>query len=234
MTSLSSSALVLFSGGQDSATCLAYALSRFERVETVGFAYGQRHKVELEARQRVRDYMMTRPEWVGRLGPDHMLSMPAFGEIGDTAMTADLPIVLAANGLPTTFVPGRNIAFFTFAGALASRRGLSTIIGGMCEADAAGYPDCRADTIEAMEKVLRLGVDPGLSIRAPLVRRTKAETWDLAQHLGGDALVEMILEESHTCYKGDRSVRHAWGYGCGECPACVERRKGYEGWQAAR
>lgn len=226
-------ALVLLSGGQDSATCLAWALDTYARVETVGFDYGQRHRVELEARERVREWFLAR-DHEGRLGPDHQLSVPAFGEIGDTAMTADLPIVPGERGLPTTFVPGRNIVFLALAGALAVKRRLGDVVGGMCQTDAAGYPDCRADTMEAMARTLVLGVDPELRIITPLMHRSKAKTWALAEELGGTPLVEMIAERTHTCYRGDRAHRHPWGYGCGDCPACHERRRGYEEWQAAR
>ena len=227
------SALVLLSGGQDSATCLAWALHNYVRVETVGFDYGQRHRVELEAREAVRDWFEAR-DHEGRLGPDHHLTVPAFREIGETAMTADLPIETGARGLPTTFLPGRNIVFLALAGALAVKRGLGDIVGGMCETDAAGYPDCRADTMEAMAQALVLGVDPELRIATPLMHRSKAGTWALAEELGGNALVQMIIERSHTCYRGDRSRRHEWGYGCGECPACIERKRGFEGWRTAR
>lgn len=224
-------ALVLFSGGQDSSTCLAWALSRYDHVETVAFDYGQRHLVELEAREEVRKKLPVAVEgWAGRLGTDHRLSLPAFGEIGETAMTADLPIQLAANGLPTTFVPGRNIAFIAFAAALAVRRGAGVLVGGMCGTDSAGYPDCRPETMQAMAETVRLGVDPGLTLKTPLIAITKAQTWRLAEEVGGRAVVDIILEDSHTCYKGDRKHRHPWGYGCGECPACTERARGFFEW----
>ncbi|ADM08530.1 hypothetical protein PB2503_02262 [Parvularcula bermudensis HTCC2503] len=226
-------ALVLLSGGQDSATCLAWALGRYRVVETLGFDYGQRHRVELDARERVRAWWADRPEG-GALGADHRLPVPAFGEIGDTAMTAEVEIEMAANGLPTTFVPGRNLAFLVFAGALALRRGLSVVVGGMCQTDAAGYPDCRWETIKAQADALSLGIDPSLSVATPLMFRSKAETWALAQELGGDDLVSMIVEDTHTCYRGDREHRHPWGYGCGDCPACHERARGWATWQESR
>lgn len=226
-------ALVLLSGGQDSATCLGWALSRYETVETVGFDYGQRHAVELEARQNVRDWFACRDEG-RRLGPDHRLSLPAFGEIGETAMTAEIEIATGRHGLPTTFVPGRNLVFLSFAGALAVRRGISTLVGGMCQADAAGYPDCRADTLETFARAMALGIDPGLKLETPLMHRSKAGTWALAHQLGGDELAEMIRLTTHTCYKGDRSELHDWGYGCGECPACLERAKGYAEWRGGQ
>ncbi len=220
-------ALVLFSGGQDSATCLAWALNRYDHVETVGFAYGQRHAVELEARQRLRSLYGEKPGWADRLGPDHLLSIPTFSEIGETAMTADLPITAGETGLPTTFVPGRNLAFLTFAGALAAKQGLTVLVGGMCETDNAGYPDCRAATIDAMQTTLRLGLAAPIAVETPLMHLTKGQTWALAKQVGGEALVDLIVEHSHTCYRGDRSQRHDWGYGCGECPACEERARGW-------
>lgn len=223
-------ALVLLSGGQDSATCLAWALDRFTLVETLGFDYGQRHHVEMMARDRIRDWFQKGP-YAKRLGQDHRLSLPAFGEIGDTAMTADLPIETGAQGLPTTFVPGRNLVFLTLAGALAVRRSLRVVVGGMCQTDSAGYPDCRAETITAQAQAMAFGIHPHLNVQTPLMYLSKGGTWALAQELGGDELVGMIIEESHTCYKGDRSKRHDWGYGCGECPACIERHKGYAEWQ---
>ncbi|RFB04908.1 7-cyano-7-deazaguanine synthase QueC [Parvularcula marina] len=227
------SALVLLSGGQDSATCLGWALARYDRVETVGFDYGQRHRVELEARQKVRDWYAARDEG-GKLGEDHTLTVPAFNEIGATAMTAELEIETGRRGLPTTFLPGRNVVFLALSGALAVRRGIGDLVGGMCQTDAAGYPDCRDDTIQTLAQALALGIDPDLKVETPLMFRSKAETWALANELGGDELTEMIRETSHTCYKGDRSQRHDWGYGCGTCPACVERARGYAEWQAAK
>ncbi|HEY1928752.1 MAG TPA: 7-cyano-7-deazaguanine synthase QueC [Caulobacteraceae bacterium] len=234
MTLDTSGALVLFSGGQDSATCLAWALDRFERVETVGFDYGQRHAVELEARQTVRAAISASfPQWRERMGEDRILDIRSFGAIGETAMTADRAIEVDARGLPTTFVPGRNLVFLTYAAAVADRRGLSHLVGGMCETDFSGYPDCRRQTMDAMEQALRLGMDRPLVIDTPLMRLTKAETWALAKQLGGEALVEIILEHSHTCYLGERTERHAYGYGCGRCPACQLRAQGWDTWIAA-
>ncbi len=225
------SALVLFSGGQDSATCLAWALERYARVETVGFDYGQRHAVEMQARQTVRASMaQVLPQPAERLGPDHIIDLTGFGAIGETAMTTDRAIEVGARGLPNTFVPGRNLVFLTVAAALADRRGLDLLVGGMCETDFSGYPDCRRDTIDAMQQALSMGLDKPVPIATPLMRLTKAETWALAHQIGGAALVEMILENSHTCYKGDREHRHVWGYGCGACPACDLRAKGYADW----
>ena len=225
------SALVLFSGGQDSATCLAWALERYERVETVGFDYGQRHSVEMEARQRVRDGMgKVLPDLADRLGPDHVIDLTGFGAIGETSMTTDRAIEVDARGLPTTFVPGRNLVFLACAAALADRRGLTMLVGGMCETDFSGYPDCRRVTIDAMSNALTLGLDRPVPIETPLMALNKAQTWALAQRLGGQRLVELIVEESHTCYLGDRTHRHVWGYGCGECPACELRAAGYAEW----
>lgn len=229
------SALVLFSGGQDSATCLAWALERYERVETVGFDYGQRHAVEMQARLNVRDAMLRAvPHLAGRLGPDHVVDLTGFGAIGETAMTTDRAIEIGARGLPTTFVPGRNLVFLSVAAALADRRGLDVLVGGMCETDFSGYPDCRRDTIEAMSRALSLGLDKPVPIETPLMALTKAQTWALADRIGGAALVDLIVEESHTCYRGDRAHRHVWGYGCGECPACDLRATGWTEWMAAR
>ena len=227
------SALVLFSGGQDSTACLAWALARYARVETVGFDYGQRHAVELTARQAVRERIAREfPGWAPRLGPDHMLDITAFGAIGETAMTTERTIEVTERGLPSTFVPGRNLVFLTYAAALADRRGLEVLVGGMCETDFSGYPDCRRDTIDAMQSALRLGLDRDISIETPLMRLTKAETWALADMLGGQALNELVTEYTHTCYLGERGQRHAWGYGCGQCPACQLRAAGHAGWLA--
>lgn len=228
-------ALVLFSGGQDSATCLAWALERYERVETVGFDYGQRHAVEMAARLKVREAMtQVLPQVADRLGPDHVIDLTGFGAIGETAMTSDRAIEVGARGLPNTFVPGRNLVFLTCAAALADRRGLEVLIGGMCETDFSGYPDCRRETIDAMERALGLGLDKASPIQTPLMWLTKAQTWGLAHEIGGDGLVELIVEESHTCYLGDRTERHDWGYGCGTCPACELRSAGWREWAAAR
>ena len=227
------SALVLFSGGQDSATCLAWALDRFARVETVGFDYGQRHAVEMQARLEVRDGMARlRAGWADRLGPDHVVDLTGYGRIAESALTAERAIELDARGLPTTFVPGRNLVFLSVAAALADRRGLDVLVGGMCETDYSGYPDCRRDTIEAMARALSLGLDKPVVIETPLMALTKAETWALAERIGGPALVELIVEASHTCYRGDRDHRHAWGYGCGDCPACELRAAGHAEWVA--
>jgi 7-cyano-7-deazaguanine synthase len=228
-------ALVLFSGGQDSTVCLAYALNTYPRVETVGFDYGQRHGIELDCRNRVREYMARRfPAWGKRLGPDHVLDVSSFGAISDTALTSDADIVMLASGLPSTFVPGRNLVFFTYAAAFGYRRGLHVLVGGMCETDYSGYPDCRDATLRALEQAIRLGTEIPFTIETPLMWRTKAETWVLAQQLGGDDLVDLVLEETHTCYKAERGISHDWGYGCGQCPACELRAKGFAEWQAAR
>jgi 7-cyano-7-deazaguanine synthase len=227
-------ALVLFSGGQDSTTCLAWALARHARVETVGFDYGQRHRVELEARLRVLDGLRAGfPEWAERLGPDHLLDLRGFGAIGDSALTTERAIEVDARGLPTSFVPGRNLAFLVHAAALADRRGLNRLVGGMCETDFSGYPDCRRETLDATERALNLGMERDFRIDTPLMWLTKAETWALAEALGGDRLVELIRAESHTCYLGERGVLHAWGHGCGRCPACELRARGWDEWRAA-
>ncbi len=234
LSTLPKSALVLFSGGQDSATCLAWALQRYGRVETVGFDYGQRHAVEMEARLAVRDGMTSvLPQWAGRLGPDHVVDLTGYGRIAESALTADRAIAMDARGLPTTFVPGRNLVFLACAAALADRRGLERLVGGMCETDYSGYPDCRRDTIDAMATALSLGLDKPVIIETPLMALTKAETWSMAERIGGTALVELILEVSHTCYRGDREHRHAWGYGCGDCPACELRAAGHTEWVGA-
>lgn len=228
-------ALVLFSGGQDSATCLAWALSRHDRVETVGFDYGQRHAVELQARLKVRAGMaQAMPDAASRLGPDHMVDLTGYGRIAESALTSGGEMAAGPRGLPTTFVPGRNLVFLTAAAALADVRGLDVLVGGMCETDFSGYPDCRRDTIDAMQSALSLGLDRPMPIETPLMRLTKAQTWALADELGGDALVTLIVEDTHTCYRGDRSHRHAWGYGCGDCPACELRAQGWTDWTAGR
>ncbi|WP_029087097.1 7-cyano-7-deazaguanine synthase QueC [Brevundimonas aveniformis] len=226
--SLQDSALVLFSGGQDSATCLAWALERFARVETVGFDYGQRHAVELEARQTMLERLPAlKPGWADRLGQDHTVDIRGFGQIASSALTEDRAIEMDSRGLPTSFVPGRNLVFLTYAAALADRRGIERLVGGMCETDFSGYPDCRRDTLDALQMALNLGMARDYRIETPLMALTKAQTWALADELGGTALVELILEDSHTCYLGDRGARHAWGYGCGECPACELRAVGW-------
>ena len=224
-------ALVLFSGGQDSSVCLAWALDRYEGVETVGFDYGQRHAVELEARVRILGALRAGfPAWAPRLGKDHLLDLRAFGAIGQTAMTTDRAIELDGRGLPTTFVPGRNLVFLLYAAALAARRGLDVLVGGMCETDYSGYPDCRRQALDAFEAAINLGMDGAYRIETPLMHLTKAQTWALAQGLGGPALTEMIIQDSHTCYRGERGSRHAWGYGCGACPACDLRAAGFRTW----
>lgn len=228
-------ALVLFSGGQDSATCLAWALARGYSVETVGFSYGQVHHVELIARKKVLARIgHAFAHWADRLGADHTVDLTGFGAICETALTGDQDIAFAETGLPTTFVPGRNLAFLAAAGAVAYRRGQGVLVAGMCETDYAGYPDCRVAAIDAMGRALALGLDQPLVVETPLMTRTKAETWALAEDLGGAALVDLIVEHTHTCYRGDRSKRHEWGYGCGTCPACALRAEGWRGYMAAR
>lgn len=223
-----SSALVLFSGGQDSTTCVAWALDRFERVETVGFDYGQRHRVELDCRARLRSALMAlNAEWAAKLGDDHTIGLAALGEVSNTALTRDVAIEIGDSGLPNTFVPGRNIIFLTFAAALAYRRGLRHVVGGMCETDYSGYPDCRDDTIKAVQVALNLGMERRFVLHTPLMWIDKAQTWKLAWDLGGSRLVDLIVDETHTCYLGDRGRRHAWGHGCGECPACRLRADGF-------
>ena len=229
---MSSSALVLFSGGQDSATCLAWALSRYERVETLGFNYGQRHAVELELRPSLLEALRTlNPQWATRLGDDHLLDLSLLGEISDTALTRDTEIAMQKNGLPNTFVPGRNLLFITVAAALAYRRGLQVLVGGMCETDYSGYPDCRNDTLRALEKAIQLGMESGITLETPLMWLDKAATWSLAESLGGDALIELIRNGTHTCYLGERGELHDWGYGCGSCPACELRARGYDAYR---
>jgi len=228
-------ALVLFSGGQDSTVCLGVALDRYSRVETVGFDYGQRHEVELTCRETVRTRITHAfPDWGARLGPDHVIDISSFGAISETALTSDAEIKMLASGLPSTFVPGRNLVFFTYAAALGYRRGLHALVGGMCETDYSGYPDCRDATLKALEQAIGLGTEVAFSIVTPLMWLSKAETWALAETIGGGPFVEMIIEETHTCYRGDRSERHPWGYGCGSCPACELRAKGFNAWQALR
>jgi 7-cyano-7-deazaguanine synthase len=224
----SATALVLFSGGQDSTTCLAWALSRFARVEMLGFDYGQRHAIELQCRDRLLDGMKSlRSDWAAKLGDSHTLAIPTLAEISDTALTRDVEIAMGADGLPNTFVPGRNLVFLTFAAALAYRRGIRHIVGGMCETDYSGYPDCRDATIRALQSALNLGMDTPFGFHTPLMWLDKASTWKLAYELGGAGLVDLIGEHSHTCYLGERGTRHDWGYGCGECPACALRAKGW-------
>ncbi|WP_105403209.1 7-cyano-7-deazaguanine synthase QueC [Neorhizobium sp. T7_12] len=226
---MTSTALVLFSGGQDSSTCLAWALDRYERVETVGFDYGQRHRIELDCRDTLRrELSAINPAWAQRLGEDHTISLASLGEISKTALTSEIAIEMEDTGLPNTFVPGRNIIFLTFAAALAYRRGLKHIVGGMCETDYSGYPDCRDDTIKALQVALNLGMEKRFVLDTPLMWLDKADTWRLAEDLGGSRLVEAIVKESHTCYLGERGDLHDWGYGCGTCPACDLRANGYQ------
>jgi 7-cyano-7-deazaguanine synthase len=228
------SALVLFSGGQDSTVCLAWALERFARVETIGFAYGQRHVVELEVRPRIRAALAAHSaQWRTRLGDDHLVRIDALAEVSDTALTREVAIEISESGLPTTFVPGRNLVFFSFAGAVAYRRGIKHLVAGMCETDFSGYPDCRDDTIKAMQLALTLGMDRRFVIHTPLMWIDKAGTFALGHEIGGDALIDLLLAETHTCYLGDREHRHAWGFGCGECPACRLRADGFAKWKAA-
>jgi 7-cyano-7-deazaguanine synthase len=233
-TDQAKSALVLFSGGQDSTVCLAWALARYRRVETVGFDYGQRHAVELTQRDIVRASLAAAfPRWTERLGDDAVIDIRGFGAIGETALTTERAIEVTARGLPSTFVPGRNLVFLTYAAALADRRGLDVLVGGMCETDFSGYPDCRRATLDALEAALSLGMDRGVPIATPLMRLTKADTWALAAGLGGEALVEIVARDSHTCYLGRREPIHEWGAGCGTCPACELRSHGWRNWMAA-
>lgn len=236
MTTADSSALVVFSGGQDSTTCLAWALSRYERVETVGFSYGQRHAVEMECREPIRQALARlSPLWASRLGPDRVIPLNVLGEVSISALTADLPVAGSrADGLPATFVPGRNLVFLTFAAIVAFQRGLKRVVTGVCETDFSGYPDCRDDTVKALQTALNLGMNARLVLETPLMWIDKAETWTLAETLGGDALVDLIVQETHTCYKGDRSTRHAWGFGCGECDACRLRSAGWQRYSRPR
>ena len=227
------SALVLFSGGQDSTACLAWALNRFEHVETIGFDYGQRHVVELECRLAVRAHLHAEfPHWNTRLGDDHLIDLSTFGQISDTALTSERQIAMSSSGLPNTFVPGRNLLFFTYAAAVAYRRDLSVLVGGMCETDFSGYPDCRDNTLKSLQVSLSLGMDTPMTIETPLMWLDKAQTWALTAALGGEALTQLIVEHTHTCYLGDRTQRHEWGFGCGHCPACALRLRGYKAWRA--
>ena len=228
-------ALVLFSGGQDSTACLAWALTRYAQVETLGFDYGQRHRVELDCRQTVRRELAAQfPHWAPKLGEDHVLDLALLGQISDTALTQERAIEMQANGLPNTFVPGRNLLFLTFAATLAYRRGASVLVGGMCETDFSGYPDCRDNTLKALQVALSLGLDTPMTLETPLMFITKAQTWAMTEALGGEPLNQLIIEHTHTCYLGERSQRHAWGHGCGQCPACELRAKGFEHYRAQR
>ena len=226
-------ALVLFSGGQDSTTCLAWALERFDRVETLGFDYGQRNRIELEVRPRVRD-ALTRafPHWGRKLGEDHRVNLASLADVSETAMTRDVAIAMQADGLPNTFVPGRNLLFLTFAAAIAYRRGIQRLVTGVCETDFSGYPDCRDDTIKALQVAVNLGMASRFVIETPLMWIDKAATWRLARELGGETLVSIVREETHTCYNGDRSHHHDWGWGCADCPACALRAAGYAKFRA--
>ena len=231
----SESALVLFSGGQDSTACLAWALARFARVETLGFAYGQRHAAELECRKRILARLREEfPHWTARLGEDHELDLGFLKDIGGTAMTSEAEIAMGKNGLPTTFVPARNLMFVIAAASLAYRRDIAHLVGGMCETDYSGYPDCRAATLAALNGAINLGTERQFVVEAPLMKLDKAATWALAHELGGDKLVDLIVEETHSCYLGDRTQRHDWGYGCGACPACELRARGFQRWSSAR
>jgi 7-cyano-7-deazaguanine synthase len=227
-------ALVLFSGGQDSTVCLAWALERCRHVETIGFDYGQRHRIELDQRQLVLARMREDfPQWAGRIGEDHLLALPTLGAISHTSLTRDVAFEMTASGLPNTFVPGRNLLFFTYAAALAWRRGITTLVGGMCETDFSGYPDCRDETLQTLAKALSLGMDRPCAIETPLMWLTKAATWALAAQLGGQPLVDLIVAETVTCYQAARGRRHAWGHGCGTCPSCALRVKGWSEWTSA-
>lgn len=228
-----SKALVLFSGGQDSTTCLAWALSQFAHVETIGFDYGQRHRIEMDVRlDTLRELRNAFPEWSNRLGDDHVIDLAVLGQISETSLTRDVAIAYEQSGLPNTFVPGRNLLFLTFAATIAYRRGLDVLVGGMCETDFSGYPDCRDNTMKAMQLALSLGLDRKLHVETPLMWIDKAQTWALADQLGGAALTDLIVEHTHTCYHGVRGERHDWGYGCGECPACALRKAGHAKWRA--
>ena len=226
-------ALVLFSGGQDSSVCLAWALARYAKVETVGFDYGQRHRIELDCRPVLRRALTDHfPDWAARLGDDHLLDVGLLAQLSDSALISSRAIELQANGLPNTFVPGRNLLFLTLAAALAYRRGASVLVGGMCETDYSGYPDCRDNTLKAMQLALSLGLDTAMTVQTPLMWLTKADTWALGQRLGGGVLTDLVVEHSHTCYLGERGQRQAWGHGCGQCPACLLRAQGWRAWQA--
>lgn len=219
---------LLFSGGQDSATCLAWALSRFDRVETIGFHYGQRHDVEMRCRLEVREAVRASfPDWSDKLGEDHVINLAGLGQISETSLTREVEIGVHENGLPTTFVPGRNLIFLNYAAALGWRRGFSNLVAGMCEADFSGYPDCRKETLDTQMKAISLGLDRAFELHTPLMFLSKAGAWDLAKNLGGSSLVEIIRTKTHTCYKGIHDQLHSWGYGCGTCPACELRSKGW-------
>jgi 7-cyano-7-deazaguanine synthase len=231
---MTTSAAVLFSGGQDSTVCLAWALAHFDRVETVGFDYGQRHASELAARPVILEKLRAGfPQWREKLGADHLLPLDTLKAIGGSALTDDIKIEMGAGGLPTSFVPGRNVMFLTAAAALGYRRGIADLVGGMCETDFSGYPDCRDGTIQATARALSLGLARAVKVHTPLMWIDKAATWKLAMELGGSALEALIVEETVTCYEGDRTQRHDWGHGCGKCPSCALRAAGYEKYRAA-
>lgn len=229
-----SKALILFSGGQDSATCLAWALTCYDYVETVGFDYGQRHSIEMQCRDKTREQIASQfPKWGEKLGQDHIVDLSALGQISETSLTRDTEITMSESGLPSTFVPGRNLIFLNFAAAVGYRRGLTTLVAGMCEADFSGYPDCRKETLDVTMESISLGMEKPFSLETPLMHISKAGAWSLAHELGGMALVDIILEDTHTCYRGERGQRHSWGYGCDDCPACDLRAKGWQGYRAS-
>ncbi len=223
-----SKALILFSGGQDSATCLAWACTHFDHVETVGFAYEQRHDIEMTCRLNVRRaFINAFPQWEGKIGEDHVIDLSALGAISETSLTRETEITMSAEGLPNTFVPGRNLIFLNFAAAIGYRRNISTLVGGMCEADFSGYPDCRRETLDATTQSISLGMGRDYKLETPLMHISKAGAWAMARGLGGDVLVDLIREETHTCYRGVRGKRYEWGYGCAACPACELRANGW-------
>jgi 7-cyano-7-deazaguanine synthase len=225
-------ALVLFSGGQDSTVCLTWALDKFDHVETIGFDYGQRHRIELQCRGKIRDTLRVKfPQWKNKLDEDHVIDLASLGTISETALTRDAEIAFEKNGLPNTFVPGRNLLFFTYAAALAYRRDIANLVGGMCETDYSGYPDCREATLKALESAINLGTARDFLILMPLMHIDKAATWRMAHELGGDTMIALIKDETHTCYLGERGTRYEWGYGCGQCPACSLRANGYRAWK---
>ena len=235
MSLSSENALVLFSGGQDSSVCLAWALQTFDHVETIGFDYGQRHRIELDVRSEFRGGLLSlNSDWVNKLGLDHLIDLKVLGEISQTSLTQDVEITMGEAGLPNTFVPGRNLLFLTFAAAIAYRRGIKHIVTGVCETDYSGYPDCRDDTIKAMQVALGLGMDKRFVLHTPLMWLDKAQTWEMTEHLGGENLIDLIRVKSHTCYLGQRDQLHEWGHGCANCPACDLRRQGFLKWQSRK